>query len=356
MNRQKPPFLKPELRTRFKERYNEMLAQGDYRADQWAEAELAAQHLPASGAKRLVEQAVWAIVMKAEEAPEKLPTEQDLKSLKSFERYFRKLLATEAKEAPIQALKTKAQKLIEELRPASEKYILLGLNLESVCWLEYHIEELRGTAAVNEQREELLEKYGAFLGECIRLLYGGNWAKLDGAWAISFGPNRAVSPFALVEDQLTYGRDAGIECAFKQLANRFDLGELPEQDLTRADFVRSLLDLDLALKTREGQRWLLSRRPQPPLILEQLKDQLMAYFGQKSTAEGTAQLQADIQSASGTAHILREGLRTVLEDPLVNAVELVESCAGQNVQGSERKAREWLEELQRHLFPEDTAT
>lgn len=348
----------PDILQRFKDRFNELMVEGgDFRTITFAEAQLEAKGLPASEKWHVVESAVWAVVKKGEKDEKKLPREADLATLEAFRTYFHALIVSEIEalppDLPLQQMKKKARKVIEIMQRFQEEGFSFGFNRESVLWLEYHIEELRQAGALKDAagRAECVDLYGAFLGECIILYYGGTWIKGKGVWRIAFDERRFVFPFVEVENQIEHGPDKGIERFFGAIPESFGLEPVGLKENTRIEFIRSLLDLKRVLRTPAGHRYQVSRRPCVPIIIEQLKDQLMAYFGQADEEAAIARLGEDVRTHAGTAHILRDGIPRVLDDPMFDCVGLVEGCANRSVHGSERAAREWLQALFKKLFP-----
>jgi hypothetical protein len=89
-----------------------------------------------------------------------------------------------------------------------------GVNLtfdrESVAWTDAFIERLR--PAIDETMiRDLSVTMGAFLGECIRTSYGGEWRRNeDGDWGIYFDDSNAIFPFAKVQKQFQNGSEDSI--------------------------------------------------------------------------------------------------------------------------------------------------
>jgi len=349
----------PETIRRFKDRFNELMEEGgDFRTITFAEEQLAAKGLPVSEKWHVVENALWSVVKNGGKDVEKLPRQADLATLEAFRAYFHALIVSEIEawtlRLPLEQMRKKARKVIEIMYRNQPEGFPFGFNRESVLWLEYHIEALRQSGALedSDRRAEYVELFGAFLGECIILYYGGKWSKDQGAWCIAFGEQRAVSPFVEVENQIEYGSARGIEAFFGAIPENVGVEPSGLDENTRLEFIRSLLDLKRALRTPEGRRYLVSNRPCVPITIEQLKDQLMAYFGPADEQAAIARLREDVKTHTGTAHILRKGIAQVLEDPMFDCVGLVEGCANRNVRGSERAAREWLHDLFVKLFPD----
>ena len=70
----------------------------------------------------------------------------------------------------------------------------------AVVWLEAHIRELREEILRlrPETRQAQIDGLGGvlypFFGECVARTYGGEWAVVNGYWAISLGKGAAVFP------------------------------------------------------------------------------------------------------------------------------------------------------------------
>jgi len=71
-----------------------------------------------------------------------------------------------------------------------------------VRWLDQYIERQRD-AASESTKERLPNTLGAYLGECIRQSFGGEWIEdQEGGWAVQITPRLSVFPFNKVRKQL----------------------------------------------------------------------------------------------------------------------------------------------------------
>jgi hypothetical protein len=93
---------------------------------------------------------------------------------------------------------------------ARDTGVELTFNRTSVAWTDDFIERLR--PAIDETLMEGLSiSIGAFLGECVRASYGGEWRQSeDGAWGVYFYDMNAAFPFAKVQKQIKNGREDSI--------------------------------------------------------------------------------------------------------------------------------------------------
>ncbi len=350
--------LDPEILKLFKVRFNELMAEGgDFRTITFTDEQLEARGLPASENWHVVENAVWSVVKSGPKEEKKLPRQADVATLDAFRAYFHARILSEIEalplHLPIEQMKKKARSVIGIIHELRHEGISPGFNRESVLGLEYHIEELRRTGALKDAagRMERIDVYGSFLGECIILYYGGVWTRKEGTWCVAFDEQRAVFPFTEVQNQIECGAGKGIERFFSAIPERFGLEPVCPKENPRVEFIRSLLDLENVLRTPEGRRYLLSRRPRAPVIVEQLQEQLMAYFAQPDEEAAIGRLRDDVGTNAGTARVFRDGIAQVLDDARFDCVGLVEGCANHKVNRSEREAREWLHALFKRLFP-----
>ncbi len=74
----------------------------------------------------------------------------------------------------------------------------------AVRWLDAFIQKEHEDGNP-ENRPGLVNTLGSFLGECVIRTYGGDWAQLDGDWAIRFDERNVVFPFRKVEKHLGNG-------------------------------------------------------------------------------------------------------------------------------------------------------
>lgn len=89
----------------------------------------------------------------------------------------------------------------------------LGLDAESVRWLDGYIERNRG-ALEPAAREKFVSVLGSFLGEAIIAEYGGEWVEQDGGWAVHVTDNVTAFPFAKVAKHLESGAGDSVHAFF----------------------------------------------------------------------------------------------------------------------------------------------
>jgi hypothetical protein len=84
----------------------------------------------------------------------------------------------------------------------------VSYDLDGVRWLEGFINKQR-SEATDEVKRKLSSTLGAYLGECIRQTYGGDWVQdPERGWSVRIeGIN--VFPFNKVQKQLAAGEDDG---------------------------------------------------------------------------------------------------------------------------------------------------
>jgi hypothetical protein len=64
----------------------------------------------------------------------------------------------------------------------------VSYDLDGVRWLEGFINKQR-SEATDEVKRKLSSTLGAYLGECIRQTYGGDWAGLSGSRESMYSPS-----------------------------------------------------------------------------------------------------------------------------------------------------------------------
>jgi hypothetical protein len=64
--------------------------------------------------------------------------------------------------------------------------------------------------------QELIEKFGSYLGECFIWCYGGYWEKGSGHWRVSFDDGNAVHPFSKIQKQVENGSEDSIKSFSRQ--------------------------------------------------------------------------------------------------------------------------------------------
>lgn len=118
-------------------------------------------------------------------------------------------------------LRANAEQVIQELRPLSG--MDFGYNRESVKWLEGHIEQLRLSDAfsVEATKNQLVDRYGSFLGECLIQCYGGEWVHRYGFWGVAVDKYNLQRPMAEIRNQMDHGLKHGIGDYFCHVANLF---------------------------------------------------------------------------------------------------------------------------------------
>ena len=108
-------------------------------------------------------------------------------------------------ETQVQEVATAA---VEAFRRLSARGQSFGYDRDSLSWVEEYLESNRGKFSELEFKT-MIQLAGAYLGECVRQKYGGNWSQRDGAWGIFFDNKTAAFPFAKAQKFMEYGLAAG---------------------------------------------------------------------------------------------------------------------------------------------------
>lgn len=103
-------------------------------------------------------------------------------------------------------IQANAELLIKNIR--QDFGIELKYNEEAVRWIEEYIDTHRNTTD-QSQVNNLINKMGSFLGECIRHEFGGEWKEVNGQWAIAFNPSNAAFPFNKIAKLFENGLEGG---------------------------------------------------------------------------------------------------------------------------------------------------
>jgi len=77
-----------------------------------------------------------------------------------------------------------------------------GFDEDGVRWLDQYIDGQR-EAATEEVKDRLPNTLGAFLGECIRQTFGGQWIQEEMGWAVKINEKLTLYPFNKVRKQLS---------------------------------------------------------------------------------------------------------------------------------------------------------
>ena len=119
-------------------------------------------------------------------------------------------------------IKENAGLVIEQMRPIGGYEF--GYDLKSVEWLDDYIQLERVRSDFTPGRlQELIEKFGSYLGECIIWCYGGHWENESGRWRVSFDDGNAVYPFSKVQKQFENGAEDSIKSFFDTIPAIFNL-------------------------------------------------------------------------------------------------------------------------------------
>lgn len=113
-------------------------------------------------------------------------------------------------------LKNNASMVIKMMK--QELNVDLAFNQESVQWLDGYIERNRRYLR-NENIDNLVNVFGAFLGEAMIQSYGGTWG-LDSdknVWYVRFENDRKAFPINRVADQFKNGAEDSILSFFNRV-------------------------------------------------------------------------------------------------------------------------------------------
>lgn len=120
----------------------------------------------------------------------------------------------------IESIKQNAELVISVA--SSELDVEVGFDLPGVEWLDGYIsrQHEHGDPA---NRDGLVSTLGSYFGECIIQSYGGQWAQLDGDWAVRFDEKNAVFPFSKVSKHLENGPEDSVLSMFTTIPLVFKL-------------------------------------------------------------------------------------------------------------------------------------
>ncbi|HLM01059.1 MAG TPA: hypothetical protein VK400_08370 [Pyrinomonadaceae bacterium] len=92
----------------------------------------------------------------------------------------------------------------------------LAYDEESVAWLDGYIERnrLNWDAQTGEKLANIL---GSFLGECIRLNFGGEWQMTEYGLGIAFSDGNVTFPFTKIRKQIRNGSEDSIADFYKSI-------------------------------------------------------------------------------------------------------------------------------------------
>jgi hypothetical protein len=124
---------------------------------------------------------------------------------------------------------TDADALIHRIRANAELVISaaakdlgtsIGYDQAGVEWLNGYIQR-RHEQGNPRNRDGLVQRLGSYLDECIVHSLGGEWAQVDGTWAIRFDTGSAALPFAKVRKQLDRGAEESVLSSYRTIAVLF---------------------------------------------------------------------------------------------------------------------------------------
>ncbi len=97
---------------------------------------------------------------------------------------------------------------------------LTAFDADAVMRLSEFVEANR-VALPAAQRDGLVASLGCFLGQCLVVVYGGEWAKnADGETGVELEKRVFLNPFYLVNRQLNEGESASVAAFFASVPRR----------------------------------------------------------------------------------------------------------------------------------------
>lgn len=93
----------------------------------------------------------------------------------------------------------------------------LAFDERSVEWLDGYIERNRENWD-DQGKKKLSNTLGAFLGECIRANFGGEWEMTENGLAITFDDGNGVFPFNKINKHITNGAEDSISSFYSSIA------------------------------------------------------------------------------------------------------------------------------------------
>lgn len=136
-------------------------------------------------------------------------------------------------------------------RKASDLGDNFGFNRDSVEYVEGYIERTKERGASREQIDALVQLLGAFLGECIRHVYGGQWREYEGNPGIFFENGTAAFPFNKVGTQFKNGLADSI-LGFFDVIPKLKGGEITADDDEDGEI--GILEVDEPRRTPGGHQ------------------------------------------------------------------------------------------------------
>ena len=118
----------------------------------------------------------------------------------------------------------------------------LGVNVAfdeaGVRWLDQYINNQRETAS-QDLKERLPSTLGSYLGECVRLTYGGQWVQdPEQGWSVKINDKLSVYPFNKVRKQLASAEGESVLGFFKAIAGLLDGRPIPSVPTPQTPGVR----------------------------------------------------------------------------------------------------------------------
>ena len=119
----------------------------------------------------------------------------------------------------LEDIRANAELVVKTFSETNE--VNLGFDKESVEWLDGYIERNRA-GWTDETAEKLSSVLGSFLGECIRVNYGGEWSETENGLAVAFDDGNATFPFNKIEKQIKNGSEDSIASFYNSISVLFN--------------------------------------------------------------------------------------------------------------------------------------
>lgn len=114
-------------------------------------------------------------------------------------------------------IKNAAQKFVDSFPDQN-----LGYNEESVAWADGFVERQRARADM-EDFTGLSNVVGCFLGECIRINFGGEWQSTEYGLAMAFSDGNSCFPLNKAGKHFANGADDSILSFYQTIPALFEI-------------------------------------------------------------------------------------------------------------------------------------
>ena len=101
----------------------------------------------------------------------------------------------------LEAIRHNAQIVVDTLQ---DNEAPLDYGVASLKWLEEYVEQRR-SELTEQEKANLVNTIGAFLGECLCRAYEGNWVEMDGRLGVTVRSGITAFPFSKVHKFIDEG-------------------------------------------------------------------------------------------------------------------------------------------------------